>query len=244
MINVKVGALRAFKQQAFSGLDGCVTIHGCVGDVRGQHLGCIEHPEHCFLHGHFIHARGPQRLVVHDDPLAQFLLQNLRLCQENGTQAAPLHLVRIGWTDAASRGADLFVAAFRLTGDIQSLMVGHHQMCRVTDQKVFRCDLHALTTKFGHLFKQAKGVHHDAIADHANFAFPKDAAGDQVQDVFLTVADDGVSGIVSAGGTHDHVCVFREIIDNLAFSFIAPLGTDNYGIGHFRVFFARFHAAG
>jgi hypothetical protein len=53
-----------------------------------------------------------------------------------------------------------------------------------------------------------------------------------MQDVFLAVADDGVACIAAACGTHDDVGIFGEEIDDLAFSFIAPLGADYDGIGH------------
>ena len=44
---------------------------------------------------------------------------------------------------------------------------------------------------------------------------------------FLFADEDGVAGIVAALGAHDHIRLFSEHVDDLAFAFIAPLGADH-----------------
>jgi hypothetical protein len=40
-------------------------------------------------------------------------------------------------------------------------------------------------------------------------------------------------GIVSALISCYDICAFRQKVDNLAFSFITPLGTDNHYVSHY-----------
>jgi hypothetical protein len=51
-------------------------------------------------------------------------------------------------------------------------------------------------------------------------------------DHLLAFDDHCVSGVVAALEPHDEVGVFRQQIDNLPFSFIPPLGSDDHDVGH------------
>ncbi len=44
----------------------------------------------------------------------------------------------------------------------------------------------------------------------------------------LAVDDDGVAGVVAAGVAGDDVELLGEDVDDLAFAFVAPLGTKDY----------------
>jgi len=61
-------------------------------------------------------------------------------------------------------------------------------------------------------------------------------AGRHLVQLEYRIADlDRVAGIVSSLKAHNHVGALGQMIDDLAFSFIAPLGTDNYGYWHYTV---------
>ena len=111
-------------------------------------------------------------------------------------------------------------------------MLWHDEVGAVADFEICSVDGQALAAEFVDFCEQADGVHDDAVSDDAKFVLPENAGGDEVQDVFVAPLDDGVAGVVAAGGAHHDIGVFGEHIDNFAFSFIAPLGTYNNDIGH------------
>ena len=71
----------------------------------------------------------------------------------------------------------------------------------------------------------------DAVADVALYACMQDAGGDEVQDGFFAVNDEGMAGVVAALVTHDGARFFGEQVDDFAFAFVAPLGADNDEFG-------------
>ena len=84
--------------------------------------------------------------------------------------------------------------------------------------------------EFIDLRKQDRGVEHDAIADEAHHARPKDADGEQMRRVFLVPDAHGMPGVGPAAIADDDVGVLGEEIDDLSFAFIAPLQADDAGI--------------
>ncbi len=72
-------------------------------------------------------------------------------------------------------------------------------------------------------------VKHDAVADDALAAGAEDAAGDKLQDELAAVDDDGVAGVVAAGVTGDDGEALGEDVDDFAFAFVAPLGSEDDG---------------
>ena len=73
--------------------------------------------------------------------------------------------------------------------------------------------------------KEGNGIEHHTITDHAAAAGPQNAARHQLKYEFFSVDDDRVAGIVSAGiAGHDRE-IFGENVDDLAFTFVAPLRT-------------------
>jgi hypothetical protein len=64
---------------------------------------------------------------------------------------------------------------------------------------------------------------------------------------FLSFNHQGMSGIIAPLETNDKVSIPGEQIDNLSFTFISPLGTNNNNTGHlsspFRGLFLSFHAS-
>ena len=93
-------------------------------------------------------------------------------------------------------------------------------------------DLHALLAHGRDLFHQVPGVQHDTIADHRQLAATHHARGQRVQLVDLAVDHKGVAGVVPPLESDDHIGALRQPVDDLAFSFVTPLGSDNNDIGH------------
>jgi hypothetical protein len=71
---------------------------------------------------------------------------------------------------------------------------------------------------------QCERVEDDAIADNRFAALAQDAARNELQNEFLAVNSNGVSGVVSAGITRHNAEVIGEHIDDLAFALVTPLG--------------------
>jgi hypothetical protein len=51
-----------------------------------------------------------------------------------------------------------------------------------------------------------------------------------MEDILLSVGDDGVPGVVSSLSANHEIRVFGQEINNLAFAFVSPLETTNDGI--------------
>ncbi len=95
-------------------------------------------------------------------------------------------------------------------------------MRRLADEQV---PVH-LHVEFGEpvdFFDQTHRVNHHAIANDAGLPAAQDAGGNQVQHVFLTADENGVSRVVPALGTDHDVRPFRQDVNDLALAFIAPL---------------------
>ena len=80
-------------------------------------------------------------------------------------------------------------------------------------------------------FFEGTQAENDAVADVALYACMQDAGGDEVQDGFFAVDDEGMAGVVAALVTHDGARFFGEQVDDFAFAFVAPLGADNDEFG-------------
>ena len=73
-------------------------------------------------------------------------------------------------------------------------------------------------------------VENNPSADNARDTLMEDSGGNDVQDILTTAERDGVAGVVSALITGDTIESIGKDVDNLSFSFISPLETDNRNI--------------
>jgi hypothetical protein len=80
-------------------------------------------------------------------------------------------------------------------------------------------------------FEKIFRIDHHPRAKYHHLVRVKDARGNQVQSVFFITSNNGMSGVGPAGKTDYYLGVFGKVINNLAFSFIAPLGA-NYNYFH------------
>jgi hypothetical protein len=56
-----------------------------------------------------------------------------------------------------------------------------------------------------------------------------------VQDGFLAVHDQRVTGVIAALKTHDNVGLAGEKVDDFAFALVAPLGADDCDVCHISI---------
>jgi hypothetical protein len=82
-----------------------------------------------------------------------------------------------------------------------------------------------------HLFQQALGVDHHAVAEHADDMRLDQAGRQQVQledaRALRPIHRDRVAGVVAAGIAGHNVGLGRQQVGDAAFALIAPLGADN-----------------
>ena len=97
-----------------------------------------------------------------------------------------------------------------------------------------RADLHSLRGDFDALLRQTIrfdeerfGIDDHAVAEHTRFATMHDSGGQQVQHKGLVADLDGVTGVVTALVAGNDIEPLPEQIDDLALTFIAPLGADD-----------------
>ncbi len=121
------------------------------------------------------------------------------------TNAQAVHLVRVGGANSASGGADLAAAEEALVDFVEGpvvigddVRIGAHEEGRGVDTTFFE------TVDF---VEKHVEVNHHAVADNRHTARAEDAAGQQVQRVFLVADDDRVASIVAA-------IEFDDVIDS------------------------------
>src|SRR6185369_5311591 len=136
-------------------------------------------------------------------------------------------LVFVRRADAAQRGPNFFVSEPLFARVVERAVIGKYQVRA-------RTDLHTLGRNFDPLLDEAIGFDEEslriddhAVAQHAGLTAMDDARRQQVQHKRLVADLDRMPGVVPALITRDDVEPLREQIDDLAFTFIAPLGADD-----------------
>lgn len=86
--------------------------------------------------------------------------------------------------------------------------------------------------------KQGFEVDDDTVAQDWGGVFGEYTCRQQLEFVFFTADDDGVAGVVTTVGFDDVVDEPAEDVCGFAFSFVAPLGTDDDDCGHYVPYFA------
>ena len=107
----------------------------------------------------------------------------------------------------------------------------------VGDLERLRRDGYALLVDALHFVEEMPGIDHDAVADDGELAGAHHARGQQRQLIGDAIDDERVAGIVTALETHHHIGAGGQPIDDLAFTFVAPLGTDNHNIAAHQISF-------
>src|SRR5271156_4518879 len=105
------------------------------------------------------------------------------------------------------------------------------------DLEVGRRDFDSLAAQLLDLLDEMIGIEDDPVTDDGQLPGPNNAGRKQREFVSLAVDDECMAGVMAALEPHDNVGADRQPIDDLALSFVAPLGADNDNIGHRRLLF-------
>ena len=76
------------------------------------------------------------------------------------------------------------------------------------------------------MLSTGKPLDDEAVADDVDDVRTEDSGGNQVQHIVLVADFDGVPRVVAALEADHHIHIARQNVDELAFPFVAPLGSD------------------
>ncbi len=176
-----------------------------------------------------------QRIVVRQQPV-DLVRQRIEIGEIHQPDRAAADLVFIGWADAATGRPDRGHGIGRFPQRVEFPVQWQDQRNVFGDAQIVRADRNALAPELVDLVEKGLRIEHDAIADHRELGGPQHARRQQRQLVGFTVDDEGVARIVAALETDHDIGLLRQPVDDLAFSFVAPLGADDDDIGHSQVF--------
>src|SRR5256714_8772001 len=142
---------------------------------------------------------------------------------------APTCFIFISRTDTTQRRSDFLISQTLFTRVIQRAVIRQDQVRAGTHFHTLRCNRDALAHQSIGFFKKSFRIDHHAVAEHASLALVNDAGRQQVKHEGLITDLNRVSGVVAALIADHDVEPLREQIDDLAFTFVAPLGAyDRY----------------
>jgi hypothetical protein len=138
--------------------------------------------------------------------------------------------IGVSRSDSAPGRADARTAAAPLRQLVHRLVVREHHVRELGHEQV-AFDLHAASRELFDLAEQLRRIDDHAVADDVDLAV-QDPGRDQVEDELLIAHLDRVAGIRATLVADDHVGSRRDQVDDLSFSFVAPLGADDARDGH------------
>src|SRR5581483_6463424 len=230
-VNVEHGALRALEQDALT-----VPNH-LVQQVRGI---ARQRPD-LFREGFvllqdFVEIHLVANMKGVRDELLIFgkraiELPEVYIDKVRNTYAAARNLVLITRTNAARCGSDGDTVFAPFRNLFYGAVKRKDNVSTVTDFEL-RFDIDARGFETGDLFQQRSRIYDNSIADDREHARTENAAGDELEDEFFFAYEDRMAGIVATLIASDCGKSFREQIDDLPFTFVAPLRSQDYQITH------------
>ena len=155
---------------------------------------------------------------------AELLLKPDGILQVDAADSGAVHLVGISRTDAAFGGSDLPGSGIGFLERVGAFVVFEDELGAVRQADVV--DRESFCRNSFHLLDESEDIDDKTVADDVDHVRPEDAGGDEVKHIMFIADLDGVTRIVAALETDDHVDVAGEHVDEFALSFIAPLGSD------------------
>src|SRR5262249_337888 len=134
-------------------------------------------------------------------------------------------LIFIAWADAARGGSD------RGRHLLHHAVKRKYHMRPVADRELLGY-LDPRRLERLDFADQRRGIDHQPVADHGLFPGPQDPAGNELQDKGLAIDLHRVAGVVPSLIPHNHLKPVRKKVDDLPFSFVAPLGAKNDYMTH------------
>ena len=228
MIDVEHRALRAFKHHRLAVRDGLIQQQGSVGNERRHTIadGAILGEDLVRIQRLAVEQRVRDGVLLAAGVLDMLLQQRL-VEQVLHAQAAARHLVFVGGTNAARRGANLHASRRVLRSQLDQPVIGKNHVRAVADEQV-AVNVHTGRAQRVDFLHEGERIEHDAVADDAAAALTQHAAGNQLQDKFLAMNGDSMSGVVAAGIARHHLEALGEHVDDLALALVAPLRADNH----------------
>ena len=174
----------------------------------------------------------PQRIVMGEQAI-DLGRQRVEAGEVHHTHGAAANLVFIGRPDAAAGGADLGarIRSGVLAETIQFAVQRQDERGVLGNLQHIRRDFDTLRLELGRFGDEGMRIENHPVADDRQLA-AHDAGRQQRQLVDLAIDHQRMTGVVTALEAYHHVGALRQPVDDLAFSFVAPLRADDHHIGH------------
>ena len=231
-INIQKCALRPFKQYPFPGLLLLVQNlpdRGGIFQNFRRHIAQLL--QQCFAIN-WLQTQAPTHCIVMNQQAVDAQRQRRFIGQICNAHHASSNLVLICWANTAPGCTNLGHRVLRFTRTVQFAMQGQDKRCVFRDHQGFRANFDTLFAHCGDLFHQVPGVQHDTVSDDGKLAPAHDARWQRMKLVNLSVDNQRVACIVTALKPHNHIRPLAQPIDDLTFTFVAPLRAYDHHICH------------
>jgi hypothetical protein len=189
--------------------------------------------KHCI--GAYGAGQGRNRGLHYADAFFHVPAELFPVVQITDPQSTASHLVFIRRPDPAIRGSNPFLTSPFLISSFNQAVILQYHVCAVADVEPPPA-IDPGSRKAGDLLFQRNRVDDDAIPDNALFLRVQDPGRNQVENVFPTVDDNRVAGVVPALIPGNDVEMSGKQINDFAFALIPPLGTHDNQVGHEKIF--------
>ena len=223
MVNIKEGSLCAFEQYVFACFKNFAKHNAGVANMRAEFFGISQvFFQHAVIVKRFAAVNFGNNFIFGSQVYTQLVSKSIGFHQIADADAGTGYFIHVAGADAAFGSADFVFAERSFLQFVQFCMVRHNNVGAVGNQKI--AAVNALGFHACNFLKYNCGVNNYAVAEDIDFIFVQYAGGQKTQFVGNVVYNNGVP----AGITYNSVGFLSQVINNLAFAFIAPLGADNY----------------
>lgn len=225
MVKVEECALCAFKEDSVVAANGFLKDVFGIADVRGYSFGvtAVFFVE-IFELNWFAAEKGDESVFEYKD-LAKTFGEDFRMDEFAHADAHPLDFIGVHGADPSGCRADFVVASGGFFELVEEAVVGENDVGGGGDFEFAEFGLLC----FGRVdfVEEGPGTDCHAASENAEGVGVEDSGGEEVKFEGFPASYDGVSGVVSTAVTDYIIGLVTEDVDDFAFGFIAPLGSDN-----------------